>query len=64
DLAGPADATAVPAVPVGARAARAGTIGSTIAIQAPVTQGAPIAIQTPTIQGGAPIAIQAPVAPG
>ncbi|KFQ70427.1 hypothetical protein N335_13942, partial [Phaethon lepturus] len=51
DLAGPAAATAVPVVPVGVRAARARTIGSTIAIQAPVTQGAPIAIQTPTAQG-------------
>ncbi|KFQ64683.1 hypothetical protein N334_00873, partial [Pelecanus crispus] len=63
-LAGPTAATAVPAVPGGVRAARARTIGSTIAIQAPVTQGAPIAIQTPTAQGGAPIAIQTPIAQG
>ena len=48
-LAGPAAATAVPVVPVGVRAAVARTIGSTIAIQAPVAQGgASIA------QGGAP----------
>ncbi|KFQ39807.1 hypothetical protein N332_06041, partial [Mesitornis unicolor] len=54
DLAGPADAAAVP-VPVRAAIARA--IGSTIAIQAPVT---PIATQTPVAI--APIAIQAPKA--
>ncbi|KFO10095.1 hypothetical protein N312_09197, partial [Balearica regulorum gibbericeps] len=63
DLAGSAAATAVPAVPVGVRAARARTIGSTIAIQTPVTQGAPIAIQTSTAQGGPPISIQTPLAP-
>ncbi|KFQ64680.1 hypothetical protein N334_00870, partial [Pelecanus crispus] len=63
DLAGPTAATAVPAVPGGVRAARARTIGSTIAIQAPV-QGPPIAIQPPTAQGGAPIAIQTPIAQG
>ncbi|KFV92979.1 hypothetical protein N327_00895, partial [Fulmarus glacialis] len=64
DLAGPPAATAVPAVPVGVRAARARTIGSTIAIQAPVTQGAPIAPQTPIAQGGVPISIQTPIAQG
>ncbi|KFP66521.1 hypothetical protein N322_10465, partial [Cariama cristata] len=64
DLAGPAAATAVPAVPVGVRAARARTIGSAIAIQTPVTQGAPIAIQTPIGQGGAPIPIQTPITQG
>ena len=64
-LAGPAAATAVPVVPVGVRAAVARTIGSTIAIQAPVAQGgASIAIQAPIAQGGASIAIQAPVAQG
>ncbi|KFQ70425.1 hypothetical protein N335_13939, partial [Phaethon lepturus] len=69
DLAGSAAATAVPAIPVGVRAAGARTIGSTIAIQAPVTQGraiAPIAIETPIAQGGAiaPIAIETPIAQG
>ncbi|KFQ99633.1 hypothetical protein Y956_06015, partial [Nipponia nippon] len=64
DLAWPAAATAVPAVPVGVRAARARTIRSAIAIQAPVTQGAPIAIQTPRAQTGAPIAVQSPIAQG
>ena len=64
-LAGPAAATAVPVVPVGVRAAVARTIGSTIAIQAPVAQGgASIAIQAPVAQGGASIAIQAPIAQG
>ncbi|KFP52928.1 hypothetical protein N323_02401, partial [Cathartes aura] len=58
DLAGPAAATAIPAVPVGVRAAKARTIRPTIAIQAPVTQEAPIA------QGGAPIAIQTSIAQG
>ncbi|KFP19255.1 hypothetical protein Z169_11588, partial [Egretta garzetta] len=66
DLAGPAAATAVPVVRVGVRAARARTIGSTIAIQALVTQGAPIATQTSVAQGaiaqGGPIAPQTPVA--
>ncbi|KFR14906.1 hypothetical protein N306_06734, partial [Opisthocomus hoazin] len=46
-LAGPTAATEVPVAPVGVRVAIARSIGSTIAIQAPVTQGAPIAIQTP-----------------
>ncbi|KGL85941.1 hypothetical protein N301_16359, partial [Charadrius vociferus] len=65
DLARPAAPTAVPAVPVGGRAARARTVGSTIAIQTPVTQGgAPIAPQTPIAQGGAPIAPQTPIAQG
>ena len=64
-LAGPAAATAVPVVPVGVRAAVARTIGSTIAIQAPVAQGgASIAIQAPIAQGGASIAIQTPIAKG
>ncbi|KFP19258.1 hypothetical protein Z169_11591, partial [Egretta garzetta] len=49
---------------VGVRAARARTIGSTIAIQALVTQGAPIAIQSPTAQGGAPISVQTPITQG
>ncbi|KFP94005.1 hypothetical protein N329_00310, partial [Haliaeetus albicilla] len=62
-LAGPTAATAVPAVLVGVRAARARTIGSIIAIQAPVTQGAPIVIQTPIAQGAiTPIAKGAPIA--
>ncbi|KFM03434.1 hypothetical protein AS27_15129, partial [Aptenodytes forsteri] len=64
DLAGPAAAMAVPIVPVGVRAAIAGTIGSTVAIQAPVTQGAPIAVQTPTAQGRAPISIQTSIPQG
>ncbi|KFO84104.1 hypothetical protein N320_00006, partial [Buceros rhinoceros silvestris] len=71
-LAGPTAAMAMPAGPVGVRAARARTIGSTIAIQAPVTQRAPIAIEAPTAQGGAPVAqgarahitTQTPVAQG
>ncbi|KFP43559.1 hypothetical protein N324_08127, partial [Chlamydotis macqueenii] len=57
DLAGPTAATAVPVVPVGIRAARARTIGPTIAVQAPVAQG-----RAPIAQGRAPIAIQTPVA--
>ena len=72
-LAGPTAATAEPVVPVRAAIARA--IGSTIAIQTPVTQGgapiqtpiapiAPKAIQTPIAQGGASIAIQTPNAHG
>ncbi|KFW66240.1 hypothetical protein AS28_11514, partial [Pygoscelis adeliae] len=64
DLAGPAAATAVPVVPVGVRAAIARTIGSTVAIEAPVTQGAPISMQTPIAQGRAPISIQTPIAQG
>ncbi|KFP31154.1 hypothetical protein N325_09812, partial [Colius striatus] len=39
DLEGPTAATAVSAVLVGVRAAGARAIGSTLAIQAPVTQG-------------------------
>ncbi|KFO10089.1 hypothetical protein N312_09191, partial [Balearica regulorum gibbericeps] len=64
-LAGSAAATTVPVVPVGVRAAIARTIGSTIAVQTPVTQGAPIAAQTPVAQGAiAPIAVQTPVTQG
>ncbi|KFP43562.1 hypothetical protein N324_08130, partial [Chlamydotis macqueenii] len=63
DLAGPTAATAVPVVPVGIWAARARTIGSTIAVQTPATQGrTPISIQTPVAQGRASIAVQTPVA--
>ncbi|KFV42429.1 hypothetical protein N341_04909, partial [Tyto alba] len=55
DLTGP---TVAMAVPVEVWAARARTIGSTIAIQTPVTQrGTHISIQTPIAQGGSPIAI-------
>ncbi|KFR14904.1 hypothetical protein N306_06731, partial [Opisthocomus hoazin] len=46
-LAGPTAATEVPVAPVGVRVAIARSIGSTIAIPAPATQGAPTAIQTP-----------------
>ncbi|KGL85934.1 hypothetical protein N301_00008, partial [Charadrius vociferus] len=65
-LAGPTDPTAVPVGPVGVRVAVARAIGSTVAVQTPVTQGAPIAVQTPIAQGGAvaPIAPQTPVAQG
>ncbi|KFV02896.1 hypothetical protein N340_06841, partial [Tauraco erythrolophus] len=63
-LEGPTAATAVPVVPIGERVPRARAIRSTIAIQAPVTQGAPIAIETPIAQGGAPITIQTPIAQG
>ncbi|KFQ99629.1 hypothetical protein Y956_06011, partial [Nipponia nippon] len=59
DLAGPTAAKAVPIVPVGVRVAIGRAIGSTIAVQTPVTKRAPIAIQTPVAQGAiAPIAIQ------
>ncbi|KFO76389.1 hypothetical protein N303_11769, partial [Cuculus canorus] len=64
-LAGSTAATAVPAGPGGVRAAIARTIGSTIAVEASVTQGgAPKAIQTPIAQGGTPIAIETPIAQG
>ncbi|KFO76386.1 hypothetical protein N303_11766, partial [Cuculus canorus] len=63
-LAGSTAATPVPVVVVGVRAAIARTIGSTIAIQTPVTQGAPIATQTPIAQGGTPKAIETPIAQG
>ncbi|KFO76390.1 hypothetical protein N303_11770, partial [Cuculus canorus] len=47
-LVGSTGATAVPAGPGGVRAAITSTVGSTVAIEAPVTQGgAPIAIETP-----------------
>lgn len=68
-LAGPAAATTISAISVGVRAAVAKTIGSTIAIKAPVTQGG-TPIQTPIAQGGAsiapiaPKAIQTPIAQG
>ncbi|KFQ70424.1 hypothetical protein N335_13938, partial [Phaethon lepturus] len=66
DLVGPAAATAVPVVPVGVRVAIVRTVGSTIAIQAPITKRASIAVQTPIAQGGAiaPIAIETPIAQG
>ncbi|KFP05842.1 hypothetical protein N300_11983, partial [Calypte anna] len=67
-LAGPAAATAVPVVPVGVRAVIARPIGSTIAIQTPGAQIAPIAPQTPIAQRAiapiAPISIQTPIAQG
>ncbi|KFP05846.1 hypothetical protein N300_11988, partial [Calypte anna] len=68
DLAGPTAATAVLAVLGGQRAPGARTIGSTIAVQAPVTQGrsprapAPISPKTSIAQGGASISPQSPIA--
>ncbi|KFP19254.1 hypothetical protein Z169_11587, partial [Egretta garzetta] len=65
DLAGPAAATVVPIVPVGVRAARARTIGSTIAVQTPPAQGAiaPIAVPTPRAPKP-PVAVRPPPARG
>ncbi|KFV02893.1 hypothetical protein N340_06838, partial [Tauraco erythrolophus] len=64
-LEGPTAATAGPVVPGGERGPRARAIRSTIAIQAPVTQGTPVAIETPIAWGAiAPMAIKTPIAQG